>query len=245
MFFGFRITLYGRQSSAKIRTEQVIDVYQEQDRYKFCTPWNSRCDRTIKHVFPSRTSFSLSIFQKEIKQNEYFQYDHIVCKVCQAVILSKYFFRFIKAVRIFILSVTLVLSFKLGRGGGVIKAVRIFSLSVTFVLSFKLGGARFSILGGQGGSNSQQAHDVVLMSMRRNDVVSASFRRHAPTRFFINQCQIITFLILKSDNIEKEVSPASRLAVDFLVSCQPAGRRPKVSCQPATEILIRKWIFMA
>ena len=29
-----------------------------------------------------------------------------------------------------------------------------------------------------------------------------SFRRHAPTRFSINQCQIITFLILKSDNIE-------------------------------------------
>ena len=36
-----------------------------------------------------------------------------------------------------------------------------------------------------GGPNSQQVHDVVL-----------------PTRFFINQCQIITFLILKSDNIE-------------------------------------------
>ena len=29
-----------------------------------------------------------------------------------------------------------------------------------------------------------------------------SFRRHVPNRFFINQCQIITFLILKSDNIE-------------------------------------------
>ena len=27
-------------------------------------------------------------------------------------------------------------------------------------------------------------------------------RRHVPTRFLINQCQIITFLILKSDNIE-------------------------------------------
>ena len=37
--------------------------------------------------------------------------------------------------------------------------------------------------------------------MRRNDVASTSFRRHVPTRFFINQCQIITFLILKSDNI--------------------------------------------
>ena len=65
-----------------------------------------------------------------------------------------------------------------------------------------LGGARFRILGGQGGPNSQQAHDVVMMSMRRNDVASTSFRRHVPTRFLINQCQTITFFILKSDNIE-------------------------------------------
>ena len=53
-----------------------------------------------------------------------------------------------------------------------------------------------------GAPNSQQAHSVVLTSMRRNDVASTSFRRHVPTRFLINQCQIITFLILKSDNIE-------------------------------------------
>ena len=67
-----------------------------------------------------------------------------------------------------------------------------------------LGGPRFRILGGAqgGGPNSQQAHDVVTMSMRRNDVASTSFRRHVPTSFLINQCQIITFLILKSDNIE-------------------------------------------
>ena len=38
--------------------------------------------------------------------------------------------------------------------------------------------------------------------MRRNDIASTSFRRHVPTRFLINQCYIITFLILKSDNIE-------------------------------------------
>ena len=49
-----------------------------------------------------------------------------------------------------------------------------------------------------GGANSQQAHDVVMTTMRRNDVASMSFRRHVPTRFLINQCQIITFLILKS-----------------------------------------------
>ena len=36
---------------------------------------------------------------------------------------------------------------------------------------------------------------------RRCDVTTLP-RRHVPTRFLINQCQIITFLILKSDNIE-------------------------------------------
>ena len=34
--------------------------------------------------------------------------------------------------------------------------------------------------------------------MRRNDVALTSIRHHVPTRFLINQCQIITFLILKS-----------------------------------------------
>ena len=53
-----------------------------------------------------------------------------------------------------------------------------------------------------GGAKSQQAHDVVTTLMRRNDVASTPFRRHVPTRFLINQCQIITFLILKSDIIE-------------------------------------------
>ena len=38
--------------------------------------------------------------------------------------------------------------------------------------------------------------------MRRNDVASTSFRRRVPIRFLINQCQIITFLILIYDNIE-------------------------------------------
>ena len=57
--------------------------------------------------------------------------------------------------------------------------------------------------GGQGGGpNSQQAHDVVTTSMRRNDVAWTSFRRRVPIRFLINQCQIITFLILIYDNIE-------------------------------------------
>ena len=52
--------------------------------------------------------------------------------------------------------------------------------------------------GGKGGPNSQQAHDVVMTSMRRNEVASTSFRRHVPNRFLINQCQII----LKYDIIE-------------------------------------------
>ena len=60
----------------------------------------------------------------------------------------------------------------------------------------------YNIGGGQGGPNSQQAHDVVMTSMRRNDVASTSFRRRVPTTFLINQCQKITFLILKSDIIE-------------------------------------------
>ena len=67
--------------------------------------------------------------------------------------------------------------------------------------SHTIGVGRFRILGGGGGqgggANSQQAHDVVMTSMRRNDVASTSFRRHVPTRFLINQCQIITFRILK------------------------------------------------
>ena len=41
-----------------------------------------------------------------------------------------------------------------------------------------------------------------MTSMRRNDVASTSFRRRMPIRFLINQCQIITFLILKYDIIE-------------------------------------------
>ena len=56
--------------------------------------------------------------------------------------------------------------------------------------------------GARGGANSQQAHDVVTTSMRRNDVASTSFRRRVPIRFLINLCQIITFLILKYDIVE-------------------------------------------
>ena len=79
---------------------------------------------------------------------------------------------------------------------------------------------------GQGGPNSQQAHDVEMTSMRRNDVASTSFRRHVPTRFLIKQFQIITFLILKSDIIEnssielKEIVlpvPSNQIKVTFII----------------------------
>ena len=96
------------------------------------------------------------------------------------------------------------------------------------------GVGRFRILGGQGleywgargGANSQQAHDVVLTSMRHNDVASTSFRRHVPTRFLINQYQIITFVILKSDNIENSrielkgivlQVPSNQIKVTFII----------------------------
>ena len=42
-------------------------------------------------------------------------------------------------------------------------------------------------------------------------------RRHVPTRFLINQCQIITFLILKSDNIEN-----SRIELKHLLLFYPS-----------------------
>ena len=62
--------------------------------------------------------------------------------------------------------------------------------------------------------------------MRRNDVASTSFRRHVPTRFLINQCRIITFLILKSDNIENSrielkgivvPVPSNQIKVTFII----------------------------
>ena len=80
--------------------------------------------------------------------------------------------------------------------------------------------------GGARGAVSQEAHDVVLTSMRRNNAASTSVRRHVPTRFLINQCQIITFLILKSDNIENSrldlkgiilQVPSNRIKVTFII----------------------------
>ena len=68
----------------------------------------------------------------------------------------------------------------------------------------------FRILGGGGqgleycggARGREQIPSRHMTSMRRNDVAVTSFRRHMPTRFLINQCQVITFIILKSDIIE-------------------------------------------
>ena len=89
------------------------------------------------------------------------------------------------------------------------------------------GGQGLEYWGAKGkGPNSQQAHDVVMMSMRRNDVASTSFRRHVPTRLLINQCQTITFLILNSDIIENSrielrgivlPAPSNQLKVTFII----------------------------
>ena len=81
--------------------------------------------------------------------------------------------------------------------------------------------------GWHGGPNSQQAHDVVTTSMRRNDVASTSFQSHVPYRFLINQCQINTFLILKSDIIENSrielrgivlPVPSNQIKVTFIIT---------------------------
>ena len=65
-----------------------------------------------------------------------------------------------------------------------------------------------------------------MTSMPRNSVALTSFRRHVPSRFLINQCQIITFLILKSDIIEnsgielREIVlpiPSNQIKVAFII----------------------------
>ena len=58
-----------------------------------------------------------------------------------------------------------------------------------------------------------------MTSMRRNDVASTSFRLHVTTRILINQCEIITFLILKSDIIEN-----SRIELKGIVLPVPSNQ---------------------
>ena len=69
-----------------------------------------------------------------------------------------------------------------------------------------------------------------MTSMQRNDVAPTSFRRHVPNRFLINQCQIITFLILKYDIIENSRIELRRIVlpvqVDALLGGGPKGMLP-------------------
>ena len=75
----------------------------------------------------------------------------------------------------------MITKLEIGGGGGYINPLPIHIGVGRFRI---LGGPRFRIFGG-GEANSQQAHDVVMTLMRRNNVASTSFRRHVPTRLKI------------------------------------------------------------
>ena len=108
-----------------------------------------------------------------------------------------------------------------------------------------IGVGRFRILGGQGleywgakgRPNSQQAHDVVMTPMRRCYVASTSFWSHVPTRSLTNQCQIITFLILKSD-IEN-----SRIELRGIVFPLPSNQIKVIFIIILPFYLIHLWFF--
>ena len=71
--------------------------------------------------------------------------------------------------------------------------------------------------------------------MRRNDVASTSFRRRVPTRFLINQCHIITFLILKYDIIENARTELRGIVLPVQVGGLLGGQR--VCCPPPSQII--------
>ena len=74
-----------------------------------------------------------------------------------------------------------------------------------------------------------------MTSMRRNDVASTSFRRHVPTRFLTNQCQIITFLILKYDIIENSRKELRGIVLPVQVGGLLGG--PKGMLAPPLKLL--------
>ena len=78
-----------------------------------------------------------------------------------------------------------------------------------------------------------------MTSMRRNEVASTSFRRHVPTRFLINQCQIITFLILKSDIIEN-----SRIELRGIVLPVPSNQIKVAFIIILPFNLVHLWFFL-
>ena len=70
--------------------------------------------------------------------------------------------------------------------------------------------------------------------MRRNDVASTSFRRRVPIRFLINQCQIITFLILKYDIIENSRIELRGIVLPVQMGGLLGGQRV---CWPPSQII--------
>ena len=75
--------------------------------------------------------------------------------------------------------------------------------------------------------------------MRRNDVASTSFRRRVPTRFLINKCQIITFLILKYDIIENSRIELRGIVLPVQVGGLLGG--PKGMLAPPSQIIGGAW----
>ena len=76
-----------------------------------------------------------------------------------------------------------------------------------------------------------------MTSMRRNDVASTSFRRCVPNRFLINQCQIITFLILNYDIIENSRIELRGLVVPVQVGGLLGGGGQRVCWPPPLKLL--------
>ena len=76
-----------------------------------------------------------------------------------------------------------------------------------------------------------------MTSMRRNDVASTSFRRHVPNRFLINQCQIITFLILKYDIIENSRIELRGIVLPVQVGGLLGGGGAKGYVGPPSQII--------
>ena len=75
--------------------------------------------------------------------------------------------------------------------------------------------------------------------MRRDDVASTSFRRRVPIRFLINQCQIITFLILKYDIIENSRIELRGLVLPVQMGGLLGG--PKGMLAPPLKLLGGAW----
>ena len=77
-----------------------------------------------------------------------------------------------------------------------------------------------------------------MTSMRLNDVASTSFRLHVTTRILINQCEIITFLILKSDIIEN-----SRIELKGIVLPVPSNQIKVTVIMILPFNLVHLWFF--